>query len=121
MPLKVCTPSATPPRTSPYRGLTTVFIGTHPSKRVARRGATSVYMGCVWERNGKNQEGSFVLLSWQSVTRGIHLRIAICLSTTPGFSPMPLIVIMSVGGASGAVGPDAGPHGGAPGRQRNAR
>ena len=80
-----------------------------------------MYMGCVWGRNGKNQEGSFVLLSWQSVTRGIHLRIAICLSTTPGFSPMPLIVIMSVGGASGAAGPGAGSHGGAPGRQRDAR
>src|SRR6266487_2147268 len=41
MPLKVCTPSATLPRTSPYRVLTTVFIGRPPSKRVARRGATS--------------------------------------------------------------------------------
>src|SRR5712692_84927 len=41
MPLKVFTPSATLPRTSPYRVLTTVFIGLPPSKRVARRGATS--------------------------------------------------------------------------------
>src|SRR3989440_5617872 len=48
MPLKVFTPSATLPRTSPYRVLTTVFIGTPPSKRVARRGATSADMGCGW-------------------------------------------------------------------------
>src|SRR2546428_2614010 len=41
MPLKVCTPSATLPRTSPYRVLATVFIGLPPSKRVARPGATS--------------------------------------------------------------------------------
>src|SRR5438309_5354350 len=41
MPLKVCTPSVTLPRTSPDRVLTTVFISLPPSKRVARRRATS--------------------------------------------------------------------------------
>src|SRR5437764_10243346 len=46
MPLKVCTPSATLPRTSPDRVLTTVVLTTvfmciPPSKRVAGRSATS--------------------------------------------------------------------------------
>src|SRR6266581_6778586 len=41
MPLKVFTPAVTLPRTSPYCVLTTVFIGLPPSKRVARRSATS--------------------------------------------------------------------------------
>src|SRR6266487_129914 len=36
MPLKVCTPSVTLPRTSPYWVLTTIFIGIPPSKDVAR-------------------------------------------------------------------------------------
>src|SRR2546421_234410 len=70
---KVLTPSATLPRTSPYCVLTTIFIGLPPSKRVARRGVTSENIGCVWGRNGKNQEGSFVLLLWQSIPRGVHL------------------------------------------------
>src|SRR6266516_6776822 len=50
MPLKVFTPSATLPRTSPYCVLTTVFIGRPPSKRVARRGATSEDMGGGWRK-----------------------------------------------------------------------
>src|SRR6266700_3724038 len=44
MPLKVFTPSATLPRTSPYCVLTTIFIGLPPSKRVARPGATLAYI-----------------------------------------------------------------------------
>src|SRR5947208_15821772 len=44
MPLKVFTPSATLPRTSPCRVLTTVFRSVPPSKRLARRGATSEYI-----------------------------------------------------------------------------
>src|SRR6266567_3862430 len=48
MPLKVFTPSATLPCTSPYCVLTTVFIGLPPSKRVAGRSATSEDLGCGW-------------------------------------------------------------------------